>query len=798
MKHILSFLLFLSLSFSAAHAQLVINEVSQGNGGSKEYIELLVIRTNCSDTCADLRGWIVDDNGGWFGTGAISAGCIRFKHNSTWDCVPYGSIILIYNDGDKNDLITMPDDPTDANGDKVYILPVNSSELEMNSGTPNNTMGSTYTYPSTGFTSVGNWTNLAMNNNGDAIVVVNPAAPSAGYHSMSYGSIAGGTGVAQIQVGASGGGTVVYNSGSNYTVVSAGTGFITGTASSGAETPGTGNTAANTAWINALKASSLPPGTVQNISDTICQGETYTFGTVVLTTSGIYKDTFTSINGCDSIVHLNLLVSPVPPAPTVISPVQLCQLETATALTATGSNLKWYTVPVGGTPSSTAPVPVTTVAGTQFYYVSQTINTCESPRDTIEVIVKPQPAPPAVSPVNLCLDAVAAPLTAIGQNLLWYTAAAGGTGSPVAPVPATGTAGPTSYYVTQTVNGCESFRTAVLVTVFSVTAGFTTDADTLCAGFPIQFTATSSSSAALPLTHSWDFSDGNTSVLSEPAHTYAAPGTYLPLLVSSDANGCQDSLRKTIVITPTPHVRFEVSDTLLCDGDSVRIIPDITPGYAGLRWSFGDGTIKEGSTQVTHAYDTSGDYDIIATGAYSHCPLRSDTVHVVVNAYPTVTLGSDTSICLDGEAVELTNTSAEAGVAFHWNTGATSASILARHHGIFYCTATSAAGCSTTDTVMVYKSCYIDVPNVFTPNNDGLNDYFFPRQLLSRAVTSFEMQVFNRWGQLIFETRRADGRGWDGKLNGADQPSGVYVYLIKVGFVNNQGESYKGNVTLLR
>lgn len=791
-----SFFLFLFLAVGTSlKAQLVINEVSQGNGGSKEYIELLVIRTNCNDTCADLRNWVVDDNGGWFGTGAVSPGCIRFKNNGTWDCVPYGSLILIYNPADKNPLITQPDDPTDANNDKVYIMPVSSTELEMNSGTPSG--GTGFSYPSTGFTSTGNWTNLAMNNNGDAIVVVNPANLSVGYHSMSYGSIAGATGAAQIQVGASGGGTVVYNAGSNYSIVNATTGFTTGTASSGVETPGAGNTTANSAWITTLLAGNSSGGTVKNIKDTICQGETYTFGTIVLNTTGIYTDTFTAITGCDSIVVLNLLVSPVPPAPVALSPVSYCQLSTASALGATGQNLRWYTVPVGGIPSATAPVPNTNTAGAQLYYVSQTINTCESLRDTVTVTIIPKPAAPGVSPLNLCRGAAAGPLTAAGQNLLWYIAAAGGTGSSQAPIPATGTAGATSYYVSQTVNGCESDRTAVLVTVFSVTAGFSTDADTLCAGFPINFTASSSSSAALPLTHSWTFGDGGTSILANPEHTFTNPGNYSPQLVSSDANGCKDSASKPIVIIPTPGITFAISDSVLCEGDSVAIRTELTSGYDRIRWDFGDGTIKDSLQQPTHAYDTAGDYIIVATAAYAHCPLREHTANVSVHAYPQVTLGPDTSICLGGEPVVLTNSAATPGISMRWNTGSTDASILARHHGVFYCTATD-NGCSTTDSVMVYKSCYIDIPNVFTPNGDGLNDYFFPRQLLGKAITAFEMHVFNRWGQLIFETRRTDGRGWDGTLNGEPQSSGVYVYLIKVAFSNEQSEAYQGNVTLIR
>lgn len=102
------------------------------------------------------------------------------------------------------------------------------------------------------------------------------------------------------------------------------------------------------------------------------------------------------------------------------------------------------------------------------------------------------------------------------------------------------------------------------------------------------------------------------------------------------------------------------------------------------------------------------------------------------------------------------------------------------------------------ESINISKDCYIDIPNAFTPNGDGINDYFFPRQLLSGNVSGFYMQVFNRWGQLIFETTHANGRGWDGKFNGQDQPGGVYIYWINVTFDNNRQEQYKGNVSLIR
>src|SRR5207247_2239309 len=101
-------------------------------------------------------------------------------------------------------------------------------------------------------------------------------------------------------------------------------------------------------------------------------------------------------------------------------------------------------------------------------------------------------------------------------------------------------------------------------------------------------------------------------------------------------------------------------------------------------------------------------------------------------------------------------------------------------------------------TIKVANDCYMNIPNVFSPNGDGMNDYFFPRQYLTRGLTSFSMEIFNRWGQKVFESTSLDGSGWDGKLNGNDQPVGVYVYVIDATFKDGQKEHHQGNVTLLR
>lgn len=175
--------------------------------------------------------------------------------------------------------------------------------------------------------------------------------------------------------------------------------------------------------------------------------------------------------GASDYVNLNCMTFAAnsTTAPTVTTPVTYCQGATATALTATGTALKWYTVATGGASTTTAPVPSTTTVGSTTYYVTQTLNTIESSRVAIVVTVNATPVAPTVTtPVTYCKNATATALTATATVLKWYTAATGGTSSGTAPTPTTTAAGSTTYYVSQTVNTCESPRAAIVVTVNAI------------------------------------------------------------------------------------------------------------------------------------------------------------------------------------------------------------------------------------------------------------------------------------------------------------------------------------------
>ncbi len=180
-----------------------------------------------------------------------------------------------------------------------------------------------------------------------------------------------------------------------------------------------------------------------------------------------------SVGSCESprsaiVVNVAAAVCATP-APTVSSPVNYTVGATASALTAIGTNLKWYAAASGGTALASAPVPSTSVAGTTSYFVSQTLNNCEGPRAELKVMIAgcSTPAPTVSSPVNYNVGATALPLTATGTNLKWYAASAGGTALASAPVPSTSVAATTSYFVSQTLNNCEGPRAEIVVIVAS-------------------------------------------------------------------------------------------------------------------------------------------------------------------------------------------------------------------------------------------------------------------------------------------------------------------------------------------
>ncbi len=297
----------------------------------------------------------------------------------------------------------------------------------------------------------------------------------------------------------------------------------------------------------------------------------------------------------------------------------------------------------------------------------------------------------------------------------------------------------------------------------------------------------------------WYFGNGTTSLLSNPTYTYN-PGSYEITLVATGLS-CQDTAKGRIEVEQTAD-SFKIlkNKEYACTGEEIILSTTPHTNESPLTWSLGDGnTVTTKVSTLHHAYDHKGTMTLTIRTNQKVCPdfIIQDTI--TIYPLPTAYLGPDTGICLNGKSIILTNIFPhEKGYQYHWNTGDTTQQLQVTHPGIYSLTVTSQQGCATTETIEINKSCYTDLPNAFSPNGDGENDYFFPRQLLSRQLTAFNMKILNRWGQIIFRTTDTKGRGWDGKFNGEEQPVGVYVYIIDIETNHHNTEQYKGNVTLIR
>lgn len=348
------------------------------------------------------------------------------------------------------------------------------------------------------------------------------------------------------------------------------------------------------------------------------------------------------------------------------------------------------------------------------------------------------------------------------------------------------------------IDGCIDSITKLVDTRHPLIAKFNSDVDSICqtSGIPVQFT--DASVGAVTGWH-WDFSDGGTSSIQSPSHVFSLAGTRNVRLVINDAIPCYDTVYHNIYVDSLPFLEVVTDKHAICKGDAVNFTANYLNTALSLNWDFGDGTHWKQNNGTSHSYENTGTYFLTVTADYPVCADAVYTDSVVVKALPVVNLGPDSVLCLDGPSIRVTdiNNAADPTVSWLWNTGATTSFIDIVHPGIYTVTATR-NDCSTTGDIEVNKDCYTDVPNAFTPNGDGYNDYFYPRQLLSKGVVSFSMVIFDRWGQKVFESTKIDGRGWDGKFNDKNQPMGVYIYQIKADLKNGKSEDYTGNVTLVR
>jgi gliding motility-associated-like protein len=345
---------------------------------------------------------------------------------------------------------------------------------------------------------------------------------------------------------------------------------------------------------------------------------------------------------------------------------------------------------------------------------------------------------------------------------------------------------------------CVDSLTTVLPITNILKAGHTQAPDSfICQGESVTFTNTST---GVNLLYAWNFDDGTTGATADAVHVFDRSGVYHITMALSNGGSCKDTSRSVIAVDSISAISVRVTDSVLCDGHVVTFTGiHAGTGRMGTLWSFGDGSTVVNANPVMHAFDRSGTLIVRFDAFYRACPDTFATRQVWVFSHPQAYLGPDTTICPGSNPITLAdnNYNGVPGMRWLWSTGEKTSSINITSPGSYWATLI-VDGCTATDTINVKEDCFIDVPNAFSPNGDGINDYFLPRPLLARGLATFKMTVYNRWGQTVFETDQTEGRGWDGKINGLEQPEGVYVFVVDATFIDGQKEKHQGNVTLLR
>jgi gliding motility-associated-like protein len=254
---------------------LVINEVSNGSTGAKEYFEFLVIGPKAQPCqppqTLDLRNWIFDDNNGILGSGSnkgIATGAFRFKNIAFWSAVPVGTLILIYNSDDyESSLITNDNSLTDGNC--TLVLPCTSNLLESQSTSPTTSSSS---YPSGGWVTPTDWTPIGLRNQGDGVLIFKPNS-STPEHSLGYGDVT--IANASIKFSATGSNKVYSMKNSSSDNFFSQSNWAEETASNTTQTPGKPNNSANEAYILSLSNGcqvnpTTPPVVFANVIPTTC------------------------------------------------------------------------------------------------------------------------------------------------------------------------------------------------------------------------------------------------------------------------------------------------------------------------------------------------------------------------------------------------------------------------------------------------------------------------------------------------------------------------------------------------
>ncbi|CAL1516640.1 PKD domain-containing protein [Chitinophaga sp. MM2321] len=307
-----------------------------------------------------------------------------------------------------------------------------------------------------------------------------------------------------------------------------------------------------------------------------------------------------------------------------------------------------------------------------------------------------------------------------------------------------------------------------------------------------------------------DFGDGTPPQYVGPPkmdypHQFASPGIYNVTLTLVDTNFCNAPQTETIPLRVAADVTalFNSPDTI-CVGTQLQM-DNATLGGESFLWWFEDDNSYSSDPYPLHTFNTAGSWEVKLVAIDQNTCNEKDSITKVILVADLPKADFDYSPLKPTENTPATFTNLSQNATHYlWNFGdGDTTSVRDPQHqylktGTYnVClTAANLEGC--TETVCKPISAIVvplfDVPSAFSPNNDGKNDIF---NVKSFGAAKFNLKIFNRWGQLVFESN--DPRiGWDGTFKGTIQAMDAYAYIVNLEFTDGTKANKSGSVTLLR
>jgi gliding motility-associated-like protein len=482
------------------------------------------------------------------------------------------------------------------------------------------------------------------------------------------------------------------------------------------------------------------------------------------------------------------------------SNITVCQGQSV-ALASTGSGPFTWTASDGSAMANASSVTVTPNASTTYTVLSGTGACTTTAVASISVNITPTIViTPTLS--TIC-SGQSSTFTATGGQTYTWTASPGnitssGSNFSLSPVNST------SVIISSAVGNCTGYALAIIVVLPDIDPTITASSPTVCVAQAVSLSA----APGVGLTYTWlpvtaiSGASNTSSIAAMPPTTATVIYT---LTVSNGLCASSDTVQLKVRTVPDITNFTTLNNDTVCTGGCVTFSATSTgslPIYYQWYYESGVGTSSVGVAPEA-CYPSAGTFSVVAT-ASNTCGVdtMTKTNFVTVFDLPMLIVHGDTTINI-GETAEVF---ASGGLSYSWspNINNTIACVTCSSTVVqptvttqYIVVASNSKYCKVQDTVTVVVDVNCGdffIPNVFSPNDDGLNDLI---NVHGRCISTFNLQIFNRWGEKVFETTTLEN-SWDGTFRGKRLDTGVFVYRADGVSIDGQTFNMKGNITLIR